>query len=121
MKERELKLIRQLEDHYGSVMNAPDDDPRLLLLNRELSADEMVYLYRVTDQYTHRSRYTQNMTELANLLKVTRSAVSQQLKVGGPIKSRFLVTRGEWPEHEVGTWVQGKKIRKRNKIINLGR
>lgn len=115
MKERELKLIRQLEDHYGSVMNAPDDDPRLLLLNRELSADEMVYLYRVMDRYTHRSRYTQNMTELANLLKVTRSAISQQLKLGAPIKSRFLITRGEWPEHEVGTWIQGKQMKKRAK------
>lgn len=115
MKERELKLIRQLEDRYGSVLNAPDDDPRILLLNRELSASEAVYKYRVTDQYTHHSRYTQNMTELANLLKVTRSAVSQQLKLGAPIKSRFLVTRGEWPEHEVGTWVQGKQMKKRAK------
>lgn len=115
MKERELKLIRQLEDQYGSVLNAPDDDPRILLLNRELSASEAVYQYRVTDQYTHHSRYTINMTELASLLKVTRSAVSQQLKVGGPIKSRYLVSRGEWSEHDVGTWIQGKKIRKRNK------
>lgn len=115
MKERELKLIRQLEDRYGSVLNAPDDDPRILLLNRELSASEAVYKYRVTDQYTHHSRYTINITELASLMKVTRSAVSQQLKVGGPIKSRYLVSRGEWSEHDVGTWIQGKKIRKRNK------
>lgn len=118
MKERELKLIRQLEERYGSVLNAPDDDPRILLLNRELSVDEMVYLYRVTDQYTHRSRYATSMTELASLLRVTRSAVSKQLKLGAPINGRYMVTRGEWPEHKVGTWVQGKKIRKRNKNNN---
>lgn len=112
MKERELKLIRQLEDRYGSVMNAPADDPRLLLLNRELWVEEVTYHYCVTNRYTKRSRYAIKMTELAAILKVPRTIVSQNIASGEPIKSCYLVFRGEWPEHEVGTWIEGRRIKK---------
>ncbi|MBW4803765.1 hypothetical protein AB0Y04_00265 [Loigolactobacillus coryniformis] len=111
MKERELKLIRQLEDRYGSVLNAPDDDPRLLLLNRELDIEEDVYRYCITDTANKHIRYATNTVDVSQILKVPRSTITMQMRTNGVVKDHYVVTRGEWPEHIVGKWRVGRRLK----------